>query len=102
MTHGRRWLTTFGLVTSVALTGCSCGPETRGVTFSTPNGSLTLVRDGVTRHINESAGRFTEFDHRPEDFQFVYNTIEGSTTGEGIRLSIGGDDPTTNEQVILV
>jgi len=102
MTTTRWLLGAAGLVTAVALTGCSCGPETHAVNlFATGQDLLTVVRDGVSRRV-DATGRVDEFDGRPENFQFVYNAVEGSTSGEGIRLGISGDDPVTKELVMLV
>jgi hypothetical protein len=98
-----RWcLSLVGLVAAFVLTGCSCGPDTHAVN-AFPNGPdvLTVVRDGVTRHV-DAAGQVNEFVGAPENFQFVYNTIEGSTRGDGIRIAVGGDDPVTKEIVTLV
>jgi hypothetical protein len=102
MSTPRCALSLIGLATAVALTGCSCGPDTHAVNaFPTGQDVLTVVRDGVTRHV-DAAGQVNEFIGAPENFQFVYNTIEGSTRGDGIRIGVGGDDPVTNEGVMLV
>jgi hypothetical protein len=86
---------------TLATTGCLCGAdEEHAVTVSSP-GSLTVTRDGTARQV-EFVTRLDETQVSPSTFQFVFNTIEGSTSGEGVALSLSGTDPTSNELVILV
>lgn len=89
------------LTMTFATTGCLCGAdEEHAVTVSSPD-SLTVTRDGAARRI-EVVTRLDQTQVSPPTFEFVFNTIEGSTSGEGIALSLSGTDPTSNELVILV
>ena len=94
-----RWLGAFAFATTIAITGCCGAEEERAVTVWAPD-SLTVIGDGVTRRI-ASVIRLTEPPASPSTFQFVYNTIEGSTSGEGIALSLSGNDPVSDELVIF-
>ena len=84
----------------MAATGCLCGAdEERAVTISSSD-SLTVTRDGVTRKIGV-VYRLTAPPASLSTFEFVFNTIEGSTSGDGIVLSLSGNDPVSDELVIL-
>jgi len=88
------------LAATLATTGCLCGAdEERAVTISAPD-SLAVARDGETRRVG-SVSRLTEFDGDPSAFQYVFATIEGATTGEGVVLSLSGMDTASNEIVIV-
>lgn len=84
---------------SVAVSGCNCGAqEQRALTVS--SASLTLGGDGAPRQMAPVI-RLTEVETDPSSFRFVFNTIEGSASGEGIALSISGTDPSSDELVAL-
>ena len=92
-----------GIATIVAMNGCSslCGArEQRAVTLGAGIDGLTVVRDGTTRRI-EVVTRLTEPLTNPSTFDFVFNTIEGSRSGEGVALSLSGNDPVSDELVAL-
>lgn len=95
-------LTTAGLAATTAISGCNyCGAdEQHAVNFGTGIDGLTVVRDGATRRI-EVSGRASSPPIQQSAFDFVFNTIEGSRTGEGIALTFGGPDPVTDETVAL-
>ncbi|MFL5594476.1 MAG: hypothetical protein ACJ785_07685 [Gemmatimonadaceae bacterium] len=95
-----QWLTAFGLATTVAINGCCGNHEQHAVTISTGPDALTVTRDGVARKL-ESVIRATTPPTSPPTFEFVYNTLQGSTIGDGIALSVSGDDPVTGELVTL-
>jgi hypothetical protein len=95
-----RWLAAFTLATTIAITGCCGNDEQHAVTISTGQDSLTVTRDGVARKVG-SVSRATVPPTSPPTFEFVFNTLEGNTIGDGIALSVGGDDPVTGELVIV-
>jgi len=95
-----RSLIAFGLAATFAITGCCGGDEQHAVTVSAPD-SLTVTRDGATRRV-EIVTRLTQPEVSPSIFQFVFNTVEGATSGEGIALTLSGIDPVSNELVLLV
>jgi hypothetical protein len=87
------------LATTAGITGCCGAEEQHAVTVSAP-GFLSVTRDGVTRQI-ESVFRITDPPTPPATFDFIFNTLEGSTSGEGIALTVGGNDPVSDELVSL-
>ena len=93
-------LAAFVLATTIAITGCCGNDEQHAVSISTGPDLLTVTRDGVARKIG-SVSRATVPPTSPPTFEFVYNTLEGNTIGDGIALSVGGDDPITGELVIV-
>jgi hypothetical protein len=97
-----RLLTAGGLAATTAISGCNyCGAdEQHAVNIGTVIDGLTVVRDGTTRSIAVS-GRATSPPVQRSAFDFVFSTIEGSRTGEGIALTFGGPDPVTDETVAL-
>ena len=96
----QQWLLAPGLALALATSACICGAEDQqAVTISAPD-AFTVVREGVTRKI-DAANRLTVPPTNFSTFQFVYNTIEGSTSGDGITLTVSGRDPVTDDLVIL-
>jgi hypothetical protein len=95
-------LSGFLIVTTAALSGCNyCGAdEQHAVNLGAGLEGLTVVRDGVTRKI-DVVSRLTSPPAEGSKFDFVFNTIEGSSTGEGIALTISGPDPVTDETIAL-
>jgi len=89
-----------GLAMTVAVSACCGAEEEHAVTVSAPD-SLTVAVDGATRRV-EAITRLDESQVDPSTFEFVFNTIEGSRSGEGIALTLSGTGPTQNELVILV
>jgi hypothetical protein len=101
MNTTRGWLSAISLAATVAMSGCLCGAdEERAVTVSAPD-SLVVTRGGSARRI-EFVTRIDEQQVSPATFDFVFNTVEGARSGEGIALTLSGIDPTTNEAVVLV
>jgi hypothetical protein len=96
-----RWsLSAFALAPMLATSACVCGnDDQRAVTISALD-SFTVIRDGATSKIDASA-RLTAPPTEPSAFAFVYSTLEGSTNGDGITLTISGRDPRTDDLVIL-
>jgi len=97
--HTGQWLAGFALATTFATTGC-CGSEQQAVTVSAPD-SISVTRNGTTRNV-EIVTRLDETQSSRSSFDFVYNTIEGSRSGEGIALTLSGIDPVSDEVVLLV
>ena len=97
----RAWLTGFALAATLAMSGCLCGAdEERAVTVSSID-SLVVARDGPVRRVGVVT-RLTEAEASAPRFAFVFNTLEGSSGGEGIALTLSGLDPATDEVVLLV
>ena len=84
-----------------ASSGCSvCGPEQHAITTS----ANTLMMGGgiPTRQIQYVTYRLTEPPATHDQFQFLFNTLEGSTNGEGVAFTLKGTDAITQEVVWLV
>ena len=95
------WLTAFVLAATIALNGCNaCGPEQHAIT--TGANALMMGGDIPTRQIQFATYRLTEPPARHDEFQFLFNTLEGSTNGEGVAFTISGTDATTQQVVWLV
>lgn len=96
-----KWLPALVVAATIANSGCSyCGPEQHAITTSA-NG-LTLGGDIATRQIQYVTYRLTEPPASHDVFQFVFNTLEGSTNGEGVAFTLKGTDAITQEVVWLV
>jgi hypothetical protein len=96
--NATHFLAAVSLATTLA---ACCGAEEEHVVSISPGvDSLTLTRDGVARKFGTVA-RATVPPTSPPTFEFVFNTLEGNTIGDGIALSVGGDDPVTNELVLV-
>lgn len=96
--NATHFLAAVALATTLA--ACCGAEEEHAVSISPGVDSLTLTRDGVSRKFGTVA-RATVPPTSPPTFEFVFNTLEGNTIGDGIALSIGGDDPVTNELVLV-
>ena len=95
------WIPGLILATTFAA-GCSvCGPEQHAITATAPN-NLTLGGDFGTRQVQFVNRRLTEPPATHDDFQFLFNTLEGLTTGEGVAFTLSGTDAVTQEIVTLV
>ena len=96
-----KWITASVFATTIGITGCDfCGPEQHAITTSVSN--FTLSGDIPARDVQYSVIRLTEPPATHEQFQFVFNTLEGSTNGEGVALALNGTDAVTQEIVTLV
>ena len=101
MNRMRRLLPITALVATFAIGACACeADEERAVTVSSPD-SLTVTDGDDARKVGAIA-RLTETDVARSSFDFVFNTIEGASAGEGIALSVSGAGRTPNELVSLV
>jgi hypothetical protein len=88
------------IAATVATTGCNfCGPEQHAITTSA---ALTLAGDIEARQVQYATQRLTEPPATHDAFQFVFNTLEGSRSGEGVALAFSGTDAITQEIVTLV
>jgi hypothetical protein len=94
-----RWLIpVFAVTTGSATNGCSlCGPEQHAITTSA--NTLTLGGEFGTRQIQFVNLRLTEPPASGDQMDFVFNTLEGSTSGEGVALTFSGTDAITQEIV---
>ena len=96
-----KWLSAFVVFAAIANTGCSaCGPEQHAITTSA--NALMMGGDIPTRQIQYVTYRLTEPPATHAAFQFVFNTLEGSTSGEGVAVTLTGTDAVTQEVVWLV
>jgi len=95
-------LSAFVLATTTANSGCSgCGPEQHAITTTSPN-NFTLGTPSMSRQVQYVNRRLTEPPATHEQFQFIFNTLEGSTNGEGVAITWSGTDAGTQEIVTLV
>jgi hypothetical protein len=96
-----KWLSTLVVAATIGSTGCDyCGPEQHAITTSA--NTLMLGGDIGTRQIQFVTYRLTEPPASHDVFQFVFNTLEGSTSGEGVALTLTGTDAITQEHVTIV
>jgi hypothetical protein len=96
-----KWLPAFVVAATIANNGCNfCGPEQHAITTSA--NPLTLGGDIATRQIQYVTYRLTEPPASHDAFQFVFNTLEGSTNGEGVALTLSGTDAVTQEILTIV
>ncbi|HUR00070.1 MAG TPA: hypothetical protein VM166_11495 [Gemmatimonadaceae bacterium] len=96
-----KWLTAFVFAATIATTGCNyCGPEQHAVTTS--SSGLSMGGSVPARTVQYVSYRLTEPPAAHDDFQFVFNTLEGSTSGDGVAFTLSGTDAITQENVILV
>ena len=77
-----------------------CGGDDQLAVSTFAPDPIAVTREGVTRKI-ETIGQLTSPPLDASRFQFVYNTLEGSTSGEGLTLTFSGRDPVTDDVVIL-
>jgi hypothetical protein len=85
----------------IANNGCSyCGPEQHAI--STSGSNMTLGGDIPTRDIQYVMRRLTEPPATHDQFEFLFNTLEGETNGEGVKFTLPGTDAVTQEVVTLV
>jgi hypothetical protein len=102
MSIARVSLAAFVLAAALGASGCNaCGPEQHAITTTAPN-NLTLGGDFGTRQVQFVNRRLTEPPATHDDFQFLFNTLEGVTSGEGVAFTLSGTDAVTQEVVTLV
>ncbi len=96
-----RWLPAFIVAATIADSGCSyCGPEQHAITTSA---NSLMLGDGLAAgQLQYVTYRLTEPPASHDVFAFVFNTLEGSTNGEGVALTVQGTDPLTQEVVTIV
>jgi len=96
-----KWLPAFIVAATIAINGCSiCGPEQHAITTSA--NSLTMGGGIQTRQIQSVTYRLTEPPATHAEFQFLFNALEGSMSGEGVAFTLRGTDAMTQEVVTLV
>jgi hypothetical protein len=96
----RRWIPVVALVPTLMASACICGAEDQLSVSTFAPDPVTVTRDGATRKI-ETIGQLTSPPIEASRFQFVYNTLEGSSSGKGLALTFSGRDPVTDDIVIL-
>lgn len=96
-----KWLPAFVVAATIASSGCNyCGPEQHAITTSA--NTLMLGGDIATRQIQFVTYRLTEPPASHDVFEFLFNTLEGSTNGEGVAFTLKGTDAITQQVVWLV
>ena len=101
MNASRWWLAAFGIATTLVVTGCSvCGPEQHAITVGSIN-ALNVTGGPAALTVGSSL-RLVESQFSSSTFDFVYETLKGSRSGEGIALSFSGSDRSSSEQIWLV
>jgi hypothetical protein len=96
-----KWVSALVFAATIANTGCGvCGPEQHAIT--TGSSGLSMGGGVANRTIQYVTYRLTEPPARHEDFQFLFNTLEGSTNGEGVAFTLSGTDAVTQEVVWVV
>src|SRR3954463_8258231 len=96
-----KWSSALVVAATIVSSGCNlCGREQHAITTS----ANTLMLGGgiATRQIQFVNFRLTEPPALHDQFQFVFNTLEGSTSGDGVALTFSGTDAVTQEVVTLV
>jgi hypothetical protein len=94
------WLQALAFAATIATTACVCGGEQLNVVIST-SGGLTLTADGSTRYLTLPPTHLTEFHITSPAFNVLFNTLEGSTSGEGVAFGVNATDPATNDVVVI-
>lgn len=94
-----RFLTVgFALSTGLGSSGCNlCGPEQHAI--NTSANALSLGGEFGLRTVQYVNIHLTEPPASSDDMDFVFNTLEGSTSGEAIALTFSGTDAITQEIV---
>ena len=88
------------LSTGFGSSGCNlCGPEQHAI--NTSANTLTLGGEFGTRQIQFVNIHLTQPPATADDMDFLFNTLEGSTSGDGIALTFSGTDAITQEIVTL-
>ena len=96
-----KWFSAFVVAATIANTGCNaCGPEQHAITTGSNN--LTMAGDVASRQIQYVTYRLTQPPATRDEFQFLFNTLEGSTSGDGVAFTLKGTDAVTQEVVWLV
>ncbi len=88
----------FGLVAATSINGC-CGGEQHAVAISAPD--LFTVNVGNTTLLMYSNTRLTTPPLNPSTLDFLFRTLEGSASGEGITLTYRGSEATSNQAMML-
>ena len=96
-----KWLPALVVAGTIANSGCSyCGPEQHAITTSASN---LMLGDGLAAgQLQYVTYRLTQPPASPDVFEFVFNTLEGATNGEGVALTLSGTDPLTQDIVTIV
>ena len=89
----------WGLAAAIFISAC-CGPEQRAVTVSAPD--LFTVNIGSNTLITYSNRQLTSPPIASSKLDFIFNTLEGTPTAEGIVLSFSGSDAAPTKQTILL
>jgi hypothetical protein len=96
-----KWLRALVVAATIGSSGCSyCGPEQHAITTSA--NSLRMGDGIAARQLQYVTYRLTQPPASPDVFEFVFNTLEGATNGEGVALTLSGTDPLTQDIVTIV
>jgi hypothetical protein len=88
------------LAPALGVSACICGGDDQLSVSTFAPDPITVTRDGATRKI-ETIGQLSSPPLDGSRFQFVYSTLEGASSGEGLALTFSGRDPVTDDVVIL-
>ena len=88
----------WGVATAIAMNGC-CGGEQRSVRISAPD--LLTVQVGNNTLLMYSNGSLTSPPISSSKLEFVFNVLEGSPSGEGITLTVRGNEATSSQAMML-
>ena len=94
----RLFAAAFTAATAIAMTGC-CGGEQHSIRISAPD--LLTVQLGNNTLLFYSNTSLTSPPLVPSDLEFVFNTLEGSTGGEGVMISYRGSEAASNQALML-
>lgn len=86
------------LVAALSMNAC-CGGEQHDVAISAPD--LFTVNVGNNTLLMYSNTHLTTPPLNPSTLDFVFNTLEGSTSGEGVTLTLRGSEATSNQAMML-
>ena len=89
----------WGFAAAVVISAC-CGAEQRAVTVSAPD--LFTVNIGSTTLETYSNRQLTSPPIESSKLDFIFSTLEGIPTAEGIILSFAGSDAAPTRQAILL
>jgi hypothetical protein len=96
-----KWISAFVIAGTIVINGCnSCGPEQHAIT--TGSSGLSMGGGIANRTIQYVTYHLTEPPANHADFQFLFNTLEGSTSGEGVAFTLTGTDAVTQQVIWLV
>lgn len=83
---------------ALAMNAC-CGAEQHSIRISAPDLLTVQVANNTLLFYSNTSLTSPPLD--PSDLEFVFNTLEGRTGGEGIMISYRGSEATSNQALML-